>query len=330
MEAKMCKRTGRRSLPADQCGAVSIWAAVGMFALLGLTALAVDIAHMVMVKSELQKAADAGALAGARGLWPQALPVVANPPANPDCTTALTWARTTLGHNPVNGAALAAGEIDIQVGRWDYAARYFTPGCTATSNAVQVTTRKNGLAMIFARVLGITSANLTASATVVMDFARAVGKGTLPIAINKQFVIPGNTITINFTPDPLDNGGWFADPPDGANARTFRDYIINDSCPPLQVGDIINVQNGQDASVLMTLLAELALHPGGWNVFLPVVDTEQFNQSEPIVAFVPFKITQVDHQDGVTGTVLGMGEASTALPGGNVSCGTLAPPKAVN
>ena len=66
-----------------------------------------------------------------------------------------------------------------------------------------------------------------------MDFATAVGKGTIPIAVNKDYAVtPGTTVYIGFNPDPEDNGGWFAKDPDGANAKTFKDYIDNASCPP--------------------------------------------------------------------------------------------------
>ena len=38
--------------------------------------------------------------------------------------------------------------------------------------------------------------------------------------------------------------------PDSASANTFKDYIDNDSCPPLNIGDTIDLQNGVDASAL--------------------------------------------------------------------------------
>ena len=51
-------------------------------------------------------------------------------------------------------------------------------------------------------------------------------------------------IYIGFNPDPEDNGGWFAVDPDSTSASTFKDYIRNDSCPPLHIGDTIDLQNG--------------------------------------------------------------------------------------
>lgn len=314
-------------------GIVAVTMALGMVAFLGSAALALDIGHLLSVKNELQRAADAGALAGARGLWPNTLPITSsNPP--PDCTTAQTRAlnATTNAGNKVDGAALTSGDVTVQVGRWNYQTKTFTSGCSANTNAVNVTVQKNGINHLFAQILGKSPANQTATALAVMDFAQGVGKGSLPIAINAGYVVPGQTLFINFSPDPLDNGGWFAKPPDGANATIFRDYINYGSCPPLQVGDLVNLSNSLDTSVLQDLKAKLAEHGGTWDLVMPVVNTNNFNHSEPIVGFLPFRITGVtdsSNPKGVTGTVLGLVESAPAQPGG-ANYGVLAPPKAVN
>ena len=67
-----------------------------------------------------------------------------------------------------------------------------------------------------------------------MDFATAVGEGTIPIAVNKDYADdPASArYSSGFNPDPEDNGGWFAKDPDGANAKTVKDYIDNATCPP--------------------------------------------------------------------------------------------------
>ena len=58
----------------NESGAVAVYVAIALVVLLGVGALALDVAHMVSVKRELTKAAEAGALAGARALWPMVLP----------------------------------------------------------------------------------------------------------------------------------------------------------------------------------------------------------------------------------------------------------------
>ena len=319
-----------RNLGVEQTGAVAAYAAIGIVVFLGLAALTLDIGHIVSVKGELQKAADAGALAGARGLWPLALPATTGS-RDPDCTTAQTRALQAATLNQADGSNLAASEVTVEVGQWNYATKQFTAGISTSANGVRVTTRRNNVLMLFAQFLGVSSENLSASATAVMDFANSVGYGCLPIAVNREFTAPNSNLFINFTPDPNDNAGWFTDPPDTADAKTIRDYIDNASCPSLAINDIINLQNGNDASCLQDLAAKLAENGGTWLVCLPVVDTNTFNQSNPITDFVGFTITQVQATGtpkGVTGTVMSMAEFANALPGGGKE-GALAPPKLV-
>jgi hypothetical protein len=163
-----------------------------------------------------------------------------------------------------------------------------------------------------------------------MDFAQGVGKGAMPIAISLTSTAPGQILFIDF--NQTGQGGWFADPPDSASAQTFQKYIDQGACPPLHVGDLITLSNGTDTSVLHDLKAKLQAQAGTWDTVLPVVNTNVFNQTEPIVGFLPFRITDVQdtgNPKGVTGTVLGLLESATASPGG-INCGVLAPAKMVN
>jgi Flp pilus assembly protein TadG len=320
----------RQAFGKDDSGAVAVYVAIALMVLLGGAALALDIAHMVSVKRELTKAAEAGALSGARGLWPQDLSTAAS--RDPDCVTGTNIARTTATKNRVEGANLTPGEVTVEVGRWDYAAKVFTPGISANANGVRVTTRRDNVPMILAQVLGQGPRNMRASAVAIMDFAGAIGRGCLPIAVNQDYAqTPHIVISIGFNPDPEDNGGWFAVAPDSAAASVFKAYIENDSCPPLHIGDLIDLNNGCDTSALQVLSDELANHPDGWIVFLPVVDTPKFNHQDNIDAFVPVRITEIIKTGTpkyVKGEVLTMAEAASALPGGG-NFGALAPPKLV-
>ena len=84
----------------NESGAVAVYVAIGVVVLVGAAALALDIAHLVSVKRELTKAAEAGALSGARALWPQALSTVSG--RDPDCTHAADVALTTTTKNRVD------------------------------------------------------------------------------------------------------------------------------------------------------------------------------------------------------------------------------------
>jgi Flp pilus assembly protein TadG len=325
-------KTAKKGFLANESGGVAVYMALSLVVLLGCAALALDIAHMVSVKRELTKAAEAGALAGARGLWPTILPSTSSS-RSPDCAAAQTWALNAATSNQVDNTNLTPSDVTVEVGQWNYTTNQFTPGMSASANGVRVTTRKVRLPMIFGRIIGQYYRNMSATAIAIMDFANAVGQGTLPIAINRPFTDPGTPIFINFTPDPYDNGGWFANPPDSSSANTFSDYINNAACAPLKVGDIINLQNGNDTSCLNDLSAKLSQQPGGYlDALLPVVDTSSFNQNAPIVGFVPFRITSVVNSGsskGVWGTVISLAEMQSALPGGGSNYGALAPPKLV-
>jgi hypothetical protein len=165
-----------------------VYLALGLVALLGFADLALDIAHMVSVKRELFKAAEAGALSGARGLWPVTLPTLSGS-RDPDPSTGQTWALNAATKNKVDGTNLATTEVTVEVGRWDYTTKKFTPGANSSANGVRVTTRRNNVQMILAQVLGMTPRNMSASAIAVMDFAEAVGKEP-PIAINRMYTDP--------------------------------------------------------------------------------------------------------------------------------------------
>jgi Flp pilus assembly protein TadG len=75
----------KKEIFTNESGVVALYVAIGLVVLLGFGALALDTAHMASVKRELAKAAEAGALSGARALWPMALPVDTMGNVTPDC-----------------------------------------------------------------------------------------------------------------------------------------------------------------------------------------------------------------------------------------------------
>jgi Flp pilus assembly protein TadG len=321
-------------LLTDQSGALALVTGLVMTVLMGFAALAFDLSHLYTVRTELQRVVDAAARAGARGLRPAALPLLTDPPSDPNCANGAAHALevATNAFNKVDTSVVNATDVTVDVGQWNYTTHTFAAGCTLSVNGVRVTAVRRDISLFFASILGRGPVTETATSTAVMDWAKGVGKGTLPIAINKRYVKQGTQLYINFTPDPLDDGGWFADPPASASAKTFRDYIDNASCPPLNVGDLINLQNGNDSGVLNDLANKLADRNGNWLTFLPIVDCDRFNGNEPIIGFCPFNITNVDstsQNKGVYGTVMGVSQSDTADPGGE-NYGVLSVPRAVN
>lgn len=342
----------------DRSGNITTIAAVGIVVFIGFVALALDIGHMLLVKNELQRAADAGALAGARGLWPNDLNTVTTTTA-PNCYRAFTRALATTKANAVDGANPdnIVSLDDVVCGIWDYAQKTFTPSISFGTNAVRVTTQRNNVGMYFASVLGVGPKNISATATAVIDWVGGVGQGTLPIAIGEKYLPKKNEpLTITFNPSTSDVGGWFTAPNSSSNASTLENYINNGECPSLKIYDSnnpssnnsepydrINLNNGVIDSVLQTLVSKASngasknSWSGQFDVILPTVDSTQFNENmSPVKGFIHFQMTTVDatgNNKRVEGVIknLGMGpQGSTPGAGGNAAHGTLASPRLVN
>src|SRR5689334_8532080 len=102
----------RRS-PDDRRGAITVLAAVLMVVMLGFVAFGVDVGYMLLVKTQLQVAADSAAMAAA---------------ANMAGTQSQMNAAAQLyaGYHQAGGKQVTLQTSDIQYGLWDSTARTFT------------------------------------------------------------------------------------------------------------------------------------------------------------------------------------------------------------
>ena len=327
-------RMGKEFLD-NESGAVAVICAALLVVFCGFAALAVDYGKIVYVRRELTKAAEAGALSGARRLWPLDLSTATS--YTPSWNDGKTWANTTAKANlpTPKDTDVFTDVVTVEVGRWDYVNTFTVDH--VNPNGVRVTIRRNNVPTSFAQILTLNPINIERSAVAVMDFATGVGVGSLPIAVNlSKARVPGE-VYIRKSTDVTDNGGWFSDELDVASANTFKNYIEKDSCPAQYVGDTINLNNGEATSALQALKDEFALHPlpEGWLVILPVVDTPKFNQQDKIESFVAYRILEVQDTGGdkyLRGMVEQLGLTTSAQPGpgnGGVPTGGLAPPKLV-
>lgn len=159
------KRIGQdsatRSFPHWRRGNVIVLAALLMTLLVGLVAFAIDCGIIVLARTQLQSAADAGAMAGAAAL-------------SDGPTDAQTAAQSAAQANVVGGASVSVvPALDIQLGTWDKDALTFTTligDAQAAANAVRVTcqvnhTRGNSLKLFFAPIFGFSSSDVSALAT---------------------------------------------------------------------------------------------------------------------------------------------------------------------
>lgn len=178
-------------------GAVAPLMAILMVVIIALVAFAVDVAWLVLVQSELQNAADAGALSGATELGNAPLTWntlstknVANMQAlmTYENSMARRAAQSTAQQNNAAHTAAAVASADVQVGYTDSAGVFTNYGTLPSAiadpipwaNTVRVTVRRDGTAgtnrvnLFFARVLGRNDQALTAFAESRITFGGAV------------------------------------------------------------------------------------------------------------------------------------------------------------
>ena len=149
-------RFGRRR------GATVVLAAIFMGVMFGMVAFAIDIGYITQIRTELQRVADACALSAIEEM-----------PEEYYATTVInTFATENFG---AKGADFATKEVEF--GRWDRDTATFTtpPPAGKTVNAIRVTLSKtaangNSVNLFFSRVLGATTADVTASATAMYDY----------------------------------------------------------------------------------------------------------------------------------------------------------------
>ena len=102
------------SFLVDQDGAVGIVIALLLPILFGFAGLAVDKGHEYAVRSQLKNAADAGALSGARALWPYT-----GTPLTPSWIAGRDKATETVNRNFADGKQLI--HSDANYGYWSIA-----------------------------------------------------------------------------------------------------------------------------------------------------------------------------------------------------------------
>ncbi len=130
----------------DQRGAVGVIVALGMTVFLGMAAVAVDLGHMMNVRTESQRVADLAALAGASAFLQNTSNVV-----NVATVNAQTFAaQNTVDHTAVN---LPASDVIVDV--VNERVRVWVRHTSATGNPITT---------IFARILGINDVDVTTTA----------------------------------------------------------------------------------------------------------------------------------------------------------------------
>ena len=225
----------------------------------GFAAVAIDIGHLIVVRNELQNAADAGCLAGARFLYSDDGMAI-NETSNQVAYEAAIANKSEKALVDVHWTGGNMG--DVERGHWSFAARVFTPteltqpvnlwdvspeeldANPAFINALRVKARRQDTpsASFFARIFGYENFSLSREAIAYIGFAGtlAPGEADQPIAICRESLLVngqytcsiGRMITNHQIVAGGESGGWTdfnQDSPclTGTNAETVRSLICN-------------------------------------------------------------------------------------------------------
>ncbi len=167
----------------DRRGSILVLSIFLIVAMLGILALAVDFGYAMMVRTQLQVAADSAAISAA------------STNVNGTSRDVIHAARKYSEFHLAAGEPVKLDSHDVEFGRWDFYRRSFTQ--TATDpNAIRIRTRRSNKVngetpMFFARIFGINSVPLKtkAVAAVAMNLtgfeapSNGENLGILPIAL---------------------------------------------------------------------------------------------------------------------------------------------------
>ena len=283
------KRLYQKELIETQSGATMIFVAICIFVLMAFTALAVDLGHLFVAHNELQNAADAGALAGARFLYTnngQTINVDANQVAYDAATANISESTSVEVNEPLTNYD------DVQRGHWSFGLGNLEGGFYQSDNttpvnlynvttqqldedpnhinAVKVITRReqSEIASFFARIFGYAGFQQSAEAVAYIGFAGTLlpTEADQPIAICKQSITDSNgtysgcnigRMLNSGSNDATHNtAGWtnFSQPCDTANASEMRDLICAGGNPnPVTYGEGIGATGGVQDNIFRDL-----------------------------------------------------------------------------
>ncbi len=339
-------RKNWQEVRSDESGGVAVIMALMLTATLSLAGLVVDLGHLYTVQSEVRKAAEAGAFAGARALR------LGADPAALDWANGKNVAANAVQQNFADNRSFADFSLaNVQAGYWDMSwdartshdllSSAITPA-TGQVAAVKVTiTKREGgsgssapIATYFAGIMRINSMGSQSSAVAILPTPYTIPPGggfplVTPLSFARQYFDsdPPHVFRIGDSYHNPDGGQWTSFDVDQNNVPYIRKLIDNGNPNALSIGDDIWVEPG-----VKDTLYGYAAERIGQTVMLPVV-SENFDTHAwtPIVNFVAFQITDT-HQGNdpyIEGHFVRNFTISNASGGGGLYLGTSLPPKLV-
>ena len=286
--------------------------------MLGFCALSIDIALGLLVRSELQNAADAAALAGAAKLYDPAVPAAA-----PDWSGATSTSTSAIALNKSSGITLE--DATVVPGYWSVTGSSSelqslpVVPVAGDAPAVLVTVRRaageNGgpLPLHFARFLGITSMPVAATAVAAVAPPGAVGEGVLfPLAVSACLYRSYWDATANppgpkndpgtgqpyvfrigpgYTYDTCAPGTWTSFAADATSAPALQALMVSRNPVLLKTAALVWTQTASDDSLYQTVDACSVRGSGDCaTVIVPVVENVSTHGQDSITGFACLRL----------------------------------------
>ena len=242
-------------------GTVAVLAAFLLIFVFAMVAFAVDVGYIVHVDTELQRTADACAIAAIRQL--------------PDQNAATAAAQYIAAQNKgTEGPDLSVS--DVQFGTWDRDTATFTPsasgGGSGSPNAVKVTVERttakgNPLGLFFAPLIGKSDTNVSASAIAMFD-NNLCG----PLVGIEWVSVPGEPITDSYR----SSDGSYSSQTPRDNGNLCSDGPITVDGNPIVNGDA-NPGRGQQTTLTGSAVVTGNMTPRLRPLNLPGVDTSEIS-----------------------------------------------------
>jgi len=293
------------TLAHNESGAATIVVALMLTALCGFVALALDVGHLLMAKSELQRTTDAAALAGATGLVPYTNPGPTT--QTPNWVQAQQKAHTIINNaaNQVDNYIFSITDGTVLYGYWflQPSTGYVqpplssvpTPSANLPEPAVNVTLSRN-VTLYFAPIIGVSSPKtVSATATAILPAAYQ-DTNVPPIAVSYDTVY--NTVKGTVEIDVVTQtikiqsnkgiAGWFNAQQDplyeSPNVPSVRyEYQLLADPTGLAYGSNIFMVPGTKATLTSYMTSNET-------IVVPIVQDISQNQVEDIIGWAAFYI----------------------------------------
>lgn len=276
----------RRQLRSERAQ-VLVATALALGVLLAMGVVGVDLGRLALTATEVQTVADIAATAGAMALLNDD-----NPVSN---------AQHVVHRNLVDGKRATISGDDLELGHYSWESRAFMPGGSPT-DAVRATAHAT-VTNLVAGIWGDFTTTVTKTATAAFS-GTSSQTVSLPIVVGECHFSAFETShacsdlpTLTQVPSLPDNSGWTSLSDDPARTSETKDYLPEkcggEGLPPpaVQVGQLINVSGGQQASVLKII--DSCLKQGQDTYVIPIVPCPMYNQNMKVLGFATIVINSV-------------------------------------